>query len=547
LRDIATLLVLQGGAGFKVRAYRRAAASIESTGLDLGELVDQGRLTELPNVGEGIARTVAELWQTGHSSLRERLAAELPPGSLELARLPGLTLKRIRALNEALGVSTIAEVRAACERQDVRKVKGFGERTEQRILEGIRTFLTRSTRALLSEALATSDLLAAFLRSSPGVEDVVLVGEARRRVETVDRIALVARAREGAGTDSVAEHFLRYPGFAMVEREPLRGRLAGGLPVELHVPARERFSDEVLALTGTDDHVRRVLARLPPERAAFASESELYAKAGLQWVPPEIREDQGEIEAAGSGRLEPLVRDEDIRGFVHCHTRYSDGRHSIEEMARAAESLGVQYITITDHSPSAHYAGGVSLDRLKEQWDEIARVQEQVSVRILRGTESDILADGALDYDDRTLEQFDVVIASIHARMRLDRDAMTRRIERAMCHPLFKIWGHALGRLLLRRPPVDCDVERLLDVIAAERAAIEVNGDPHRLDLEPRWVRAAQERGIRFVVSCDAHSTRGLGATRFGVMMARRGGLRPTDVLNTLDASAFVRAVRPAA
>jgi DNA polymerase (family 10) len=302
----------------------------------------------------------------------------------------------------------------------------------------------------------------------------------------------------------------------------------------------------VFARTGSENHVRRVLELLPSGRAGFDSETDLYAAARLQWVPPEIREDQGEIEAASSGRLDRLIGDQDIRGFVHCHTRYSDGRHSIEEMAREAERLGAQYITITDHSPSAHYAGGVSLDRLKEQWDEIARVQERVPVRILRGTESDILADGALDYDDRTLEQFDVVIASIHARMRLDRDAMTRRIERAMRHPLFKIWGHGLGRLLLRRPAVDCDVERLLDVIAAERAAIEINGEPHRLDLEPRWVRAARARNIRFVVSCDAHSTRGLGATRFAVMMARRGGLQADDVLNTLDASSFVQAVRPA-
>jgi DNA polymerase (family X) len=288
-----------------------------------------------------------------------------------------------------------------------------------------------------------------------------------------------------------------------------------------------------------------VLELLPATHAGFESEERLYAAASLSWVPPELRENEGEIEAATSARLEELVCDADIRGSVHCHTRYSDGRHSIEEMARAAERLGMSYITITDHSPSAHYAGGVSLDRLKEQWDEIARVQELVSTRILRGTESDILVDGALDYDDRTLEQFDVIIASIHGRMRLDREAMTSRIERAMRHPLFKIWGHGLGRLLLRRPPVDCDVERVLDVIARERVAIEINGTPHRLDLEPRWARAARERGIRFVVSSDAHSTRGLGATRFGVMMARRAGLRAHDVLNTFEAKDFIDAVRP--
>ncbi len=545
LKDIATLLALQGERGFKPRAYRRAAASIESTALDLGELTDQGRLTELEYVGEGIARTVAELWQTGRSSLRERLAAELPPGSLELARLPGLTLNRIRRLSDALGVSTIADLRAACEQGAVRNVKGFGERTEQRLLEGIRTFLTRSTRVVLSEALATADTLGAYMRGFPIVEEVALAGEARRRVETVSELELVVLAKQDAASSSVVDHFLRYPGFALVESQPARGRLASGLPVSIRVPPRACFGEELFVRTGSERHVRRVRELLSTAPDCYGSEQEVYAAAHLSWISPELRENEGEIEAASTGRLAELVRDEDIRGFVHCHTHYSDGRHSIEDMARAAERLGMRYITITDHSPSAFYAGGVSLDRLKEQWDEIARVQETVSIRILRGTESDILADGSLDYDDRTLEQFDVIIASIHGRMRLDREAMTRRIERAMCHPLFKIWGHALGRLLLRRAPVDCDVERVLDVVARERAAIEINGTPHRLDLEPRWVRAARERGIRFVVSSDAHSTRGLGATRFGVMMARRAGLGAADVLNTLDTPSFVEAVRP--
>jgi DNA polymerase (family 10) len=236
----------------------------------------------------------------------------------------------------------------------------------------------------------------------------------------------------------------------------------------------------------------------------------------------------------------------DLRGIVHCHTLYSDGAHSIEQMARAAEAMGVQYLTITDHSPTASYAGGLPLDRLRAQWDEIARVQEAVSVRLLRGTESDILADGALDYPDAILEQLDVVIASIHARHRMDADQMTARLVRAMRHPCFKIWGHPLGRLVLSRPPIACRVEEVLDAIAASRAAIEINGDPHRLDLPPRWIRAARERGIRFVVSTDAHSVADLAYQRHGVAMARRGWVGRGEVLNALDAAGFARAVAPA-
>ena len=233
--------------------------------------------------------------------------------------------------------------------------------------------------------------------------------------------------------------------------------------------------------------------------------------------------------------------------MVHCHTTWSDGRASLEEMARAADALGMEYLTVTDHSPTASYAGGLDEDRLRRQWDEIARVQEKVTVRLLRGTESDILEDGALDFPDRVLEQLDVVVASVHSRMKMDEDAMTRRLVRCMSLPVFKIWGHALGRLLLDRPPFACRVEEVLDALAASRGAVEVNGDPRRLELEPRWLRAATARRIPVVLSVDAHSVRDLGYLRNAVTVARRGWVRRDEVLNTRSAEAFRRAVRPVA
>jgi DNA polymerase (family 10) len=267
----------------------------------------------------------------------------------------------------------------------------------------------------------------------------------------------------------------------------------------------------------------------------------------MQYIPPELREDEGEIEQALAGKLAAdLLTAADIRGMVHCHTTYSDGRNSVAEMALAAEAMGMQYITITDHSPTAFYANGVKLDRLKRQWDEISRVQEQVKVKLLRGTESDILKEGGLDYPDRILEQFDVIIASIHNRYKLDEEGMTRRVVTAMKNPLFKIWGHPLGRLVQRRPPIPCRVEEVLDVIAESRAAIEINGDPHRLDMEPRWLKEARKRGISFVISTDAHSITDLKNLPFGVGLARRAGIRRGEVLNTLSVSAFRKAVLPA-
>jgi DNA polymerase (family 10) len=263
-------------------------------------------------------------------------------------------------------------------------------------------------------------------------------------------------------------------------------------------------------------------------------------------VAPELREDAGEIEAALDGSVpEDLIAVADIAGMTHCHTVYSDGKNSVEEMARGAEAMGMQYLTITDHSPSAHYAGGVTVDRLKRQWDEIARVQQSVKVRLLRGTESDILEDGALDYPDAILEQLDVVIASIHSRMKMDEATMTRRLVTAMRQPLFKIWGHALGRLILRREPFACRVDEVLDAVAESRAAIEINGDPYRLDLAPEHVRRARQRGIRFAISTDAHSTGALHNLRFGVHTARRGWVRRGEVLNALSVDEFMRAVKP--
>ena len=275
------------------------------------------------------------------------------------------------------------------------------------------------------------------------------------------------------------------------------------------------------------------------------SEGEIYRRLGLEYIAPELRENQGEIEAAAVGSLPETVVAEDIQGMVHCHTTYSDGQNTIEEMARAAEAMGMQYITFTDHSPTASYAGGVKIDRLRAQWEEIDRVQERLRIKLLKGTESDILEYGLLDYPDYILEKFDVIIASIHARHKMNADQMTDRLLRALKLPLFKIWGHPLGRLIESRPPFECRMDEVLDAVAASRAAIEVNGDPRRLDLEPRWIRAARQRGIKFVVSTDAHSLRNLENLPYGVAMARRGWLSRGDILNTLPVDEFMDAVRP--
>ena len=564
LREIGMLLEVKGENPFKVRAYEAGARALEDADEDLPALVASGRLRELRGIGEALAKKIADLHATGRTDLLDRLRAELPKGILELVQVPDLGPKKIAALRDALGIASLAELEAACRDGRVREVKGFGARTEARILENLaRMSARRPTRVLLSDALDTADRVLRHLRGAAPVERLDVAGSARRMKETVADLDLVASSTRPA---EVSEALTAFP---LATETLARGdtkttvRLASGLQVDLRVVAPEDHAAALHHLTGSKAHHVKLrglarergyslseygLARIDGgEPIKVGSEAELYAKLGLPFIPPELREDEGEIEAAQAGTLPTdLVRIEDVRGMVHCHTRWSDGRATVEEMALAADALGMEYLTITDHSPSAHYAGGLDADRLERQWDEIARVQEGVRVRLLRGTESDITEEGALDFPDRILERLDVIVASVHARFRMDEGAMTRRLIRCMELPLFKIWGHARGRLLLERDPFDCRMEEVLDALARSRGAVEVNGDPHRLELEPRFLRLARERGIPIVLSVDAHSTGALGYLRFAVATARRGWVRRGEVLNALPFEAFQAAVRPA-
>ena len=549
LREMAGLLAVSGQEPYKARAYARGAEVLERLDADLGELVEARRLTTLSGIGSALAAMITELYQTGRSQALEEQRQRVPAVALDLSRIPRLGLDKIAVLHEALGIETIDDLEAACVAGRVRTIKGMGEKTERRILEAIRRLREPDAqRVLLPEALEVAGAMRVYLAKASGAATAEIAGDLRRWAESVDELSLVVGSDR---PDDAMKDALRAPVLAEVttrDKTAFEGRLATGLPVRVHVTSRSSYATTLLRATGSAAHVQHLerLARERGVRLAGESEEEIYRRLGLPFIPPELREGEGEIEAATSGDLPgDLVTAEDLRGFVHCHTVFSDGQHTVEQMARAADALGMEYMTITDHSPSAAYAGGLTVDRLKAQWEEIAKVQETVSVRLLRGTESDILADGGLDYPDAILAELDVIIASIHRRNRMNADQMTERLVRAMALPCFKIWGHALGRIILSRPPVECRVEEVLDAAAAGRAAVEINGDPRRLDLAPRWLRAARERGLRFVVSTDAHSMPELGNVRYGVAMARRGWVRRGEVLNTLSAEEFARSVAP--
>jgi len=566
LEEIATLLELGGGPSFKVRAYEHAARIVRTLGPGLARVVEQGQLSRLSGIGPALSRQIEELWGSGSSVYLERLRSSYPAGAAELARVPGMTLKRIRALHEGLGITSIARLQAACAAGRVRQVRGFGTKTEQRLLEACQgALLARGepgSPLILAAALELAGELQVALRR--GSAQVQLVGDLRRGEETVGQIEFAVQPDVARALRELEQA----PQIVRVDFAQSVAYSTAGLPIRLHA-VRSDWGTTLVEATGTARHVEALLARsqrLRPVRSAsvpcapgpatvapqsaphlgaFASERELYASLDLAWVPPELRVGGAELEQAERGNFDDLVQAEDIVGMVHCHTNYSDGKNSVLEMARAAQALGMQYITITDHSASAHYARGVAISELQRQWDEISAAQAELQIRILRGSELDILADGQLDYPDAVLEKFDVLIASIHARHRADRETMSRRLARALSYPLFKIWGHPLGRILNHRDAIDCDLRVVLDALAQARGAIEINADPHRLDLPPAWIPAARERGIPLVISVDAHSTRGFGVLQYGVTMARRGAVRAREVLNTLPADSFARSVKP--
>ncbi|HSD46890.1 MAG TPA: PHP domain-containing protein [Pyrinomonadaceae bacterium] len=578
LQEIAQLMEMRGGQyRFKAKAYNAGARSIQAVG-DLDRLVHEDRLTSLPRIGTALASQITQLYLTGESSVLNELRKEFPPGIIELSTVPGLSLAKIKQLHDELGISSVAELKAAAEAGQLRNLKGFGAKTEQRLLEQIAKPKEKKPRERLHlhHALSTAERVIEYMRTNRGLVDISFAGDLRRWVETVGTVEIVASGKKPA---ALVEHFLRLPLIATSQIEDENhciAQLADSAIVSFTATTPAEFATVLFARTGSQAHVDKVTQLISGDvltgtagvspathggvrsetrqarrlrshsKGLPRSEKELYERAGMQHVEPELREDLGEVEAALAGELpEDLLALDDIKGMVHCHTTYSDGKHTLEQMVRAAEAMGMKYITITDHSPTAFYAGGLKTEELYRQWDEIDELQSNVKIKILRGTESDILADGGLDYPDRILEQLDCIVASVHARYKMDSRKMTERIVTAMQQPVFKVWGHALGRLLQRRPPFECDVERILDVIAESRAAVEINGDPYRLDLEPRWVREALKRKIKFVISVDAHSVGALNNVKFGVAMARRAGVRKAEVLNTFNLSAFSKAVRP--
>jgi DNA polymerase (family X) len=567
LREISQLLQLKGENAFKVRAYDMGADAFEALPADPGapdglyKLVNEGRLSSLPGVGKAIDQKVTELVKTGSLKYLEDLRQEFPHGALDLVQIPGLGPRKALVLIRELDVTSIDDLEKAAKEGRVRGLKGFGERTEQQILDGIVKLRERNgARKPLWETRPLAEQLLRRVREVPGVLRAEIAGSVRRYAETNADVDLVAAT---ASVEPVMEAFCTSPGVAEVlARGNTKSsvRLLDGLQADLRVVAENQFATALHHFTGSKQHHVKLrgiartkglsiseygLARLDGGATVQpTSEEELYKTLDLSWVPPELREDTGEIELAAGGPLPEFVQISDIQGFVHCHTTWSDGKATMEEMVRAAQALGAKFITITDHTRAAHYANGLDADRLKRQWDEISYVQERVpEVRILRGSEVDILADGALDWPDAILEQLDVVICSVHQRFKLDEAGQTARIRRALEHPLCGIWGHPTGRYLGDRDPLPARWEELIEVAVEHGVTIECNGTPHRLDFSSDLLRLARKYKAKVCLSVDAHSTKDLENLHYAVGTARRGWTERERVVNARGADEFVAAL----
>jgi DNA polymerase (family 10) len=560
LSRIADHLDLRGENQFKVKAYRGAARALLAVATDdLAPILRSGELARVRGLGPATLAVVRDLVEHGESRYLEELREDTPEGLLELARVPGLSQQKVQLLHRELGIVSIEELEEAARDGRLTKVKGLGPKTAQKILKSIEFMRSARPLRLYVHSVAEGDALLAAVRSHPDVVRAEIAGSLRRRVEVVGDVDIVAACR-GLPTD-VAQSFARLPGLKSAEGDgaSVRVQFMDGLSLDLHCVPEHAFGMALARATGSSAHVEQLDAALAGagvsregdtlrRGSAFLradDEAKVYEAAEVPWIVPELREGHGEIEAARAGKLPTLIETGDIRGALHCHTTYSDGKHSVAEMAEAAQALGWSYLGISDHSQAAFYASGVAREVMLEQHDEIDAVNATLSgFRVLKGVEADILADGRLDYDEELLDRFDYVIASIHSRFRMDGDAMTQRVLRAMDDPHMTILAHPTGRLLLSREPYALDLDAVFEKAAATGIAIEINADPHRLDLDWRHVRRARELGVTFAVGPDAHSRRSLEWVNLGVSMARKGWLRRDQVLNTGETDAVLAFAR---
>lgn len=562
LNEYADLLDIHGENRFRVRSYRKVAQSIEGLSRSIEQMIqDQDDLTAIPGVGASMAEHLREIVKTGTLKALKELHKELPHSMGELIQLEQLGPKRAKQLHEQLGVSSVADLEKALKAGKVETLSGFGKTSAEKLRRAIKEFAQRSQRFKLSDADQLMAPLLTYMRKAPGIETMEVAGSYRRRKETIgDADVLVACETP----DPIMKHFTAYPDAERVEMAgSTRGTilLKSGLKVDLRILPRRAYGAALHYFTGSKDHnvavrmlgVERGLRiseygvfRVPKgkkaeemgkeegKRIGGEREEDVFQAVGMAWVPPELREDRGEIQAAQQGTLPKLITVKDIRGNLHMHSTWTDGNHTIEDLVRACKDQGYEYCAITDHSRSTRVAGGLDAEGIQRQWEEIAEVRKRVKgIKLLASAEIDILPDGSLDYPDEILEQLDLVVVSLHSNLAMNKKQMTARVVKALSHPLVDIFAHPTAREIDGRGPVEMDLEEIFAAAKKYDVALELNAQPKRLDLSDVYVHRAKDQGILIAISTDAHSTDQLRYMRYGIDQARRGWLEKKNVVNT--------------
>jgi DNA polymerase (family 10) len=555
--EIADLLEIEGSNPFRIRAYRNAARTLRDLPREVGAMLDEGEdLTELPGIGEDLAAKIKEVVKTGTATALEEHRKKVPETLTELLRIPGVGPKRVRALYHDLGIRTLDQLQKAAQEGRVRTLSGFGEKTERYILDQLSARTGEEKRFQIAVASQYAEALVAYLKESPGVKQVVVAGSYRRAKETIGDLDILVTAASGS---PVMDRFVSYP---EIEEILTHGatkasvRLACKLQVDVRVVPDDSYGAALQYFTGSKAH-NVALRQWAQQRGlklneyglfkgdqsvAGATEESVYAALGLSWIPPELRENRGELEGARAGSLPELIEVADLKGDLHVHTKATDGRNSMREMAEAARAYGLEYLAITDHSRRLTMAKGLDPKRLFKQFEEIDRLNVTLSgITLLKGIEVDILEDGSLDLPDEDLRRLDLVVGAVHSHFRLSRQKQTERIQRAMDHPYFSILAHPSGRLINERTPYDVDMAWVIRHARERGCFLEVNAHPVRLDLIDTDCQLAKEEGVMLSINSDAHSALDLGNLRYGIGQARRGWLEKKDVLNARS----LHSVRP--
>lgn len=559
LREFSDLLEIKGENKFKVRAYYNASRRIGNINDSLKEMVEKNQLKEIQGIGSGIAAVIKELFEYGYCQELEELRTELPSGILELIKIPGLGPKRAHQLYYELEIHTIEDLNKALKDHQVQSVKGFGEKTEEKLITALKNYQRYQGVILLHQALTESERIMSYLRKSEDIIRMECVGSIRRGKDLIGDINILVSS---SNTQALMDYLLALPVVKEVINSGVnRNSLItdSNIQIDIRVVNNEEFPTALHYFTGSKEHNLRIrkLANehgyklyeygifKDDERLEVADEVDIYQMLGLDYIIPELREDRGEIEAALSGKLPASITLSDIRGELHCHSRYSDGAYSIEEMVQAARKRGYNYIAITDHSRSLRVAHGMSPETLKKQLKEIDKLQEKFTdIRIIKGIEVDILNDGSLDYSDQLLSQLDLVIASIHTGFNQSEEQITSRIISAMENRYVNIIAHPRGRILKRRGSYQVNLEKVIKSAAKTGTALEINASPYRLDLDDLSVKFAKEYGVKIAINTDAHHNKELEDMKLGVTVARRGWLEKEDVLNTMDTERLLSFLR---